>query len=265
MDKKSIALSLALLISGVQHAVAESMGDSSILDRRVQTAIYTPDNVFRIQSVIGRTTLIQFPQNETVNGESGLIIAGDPKAWSIGVNKAGNMIAIKPQTADDPNTNLIINTSKHTYLMELKLVKDVALMTYALRFKHPEPPKVVAVAKAPFDPCNGLHSGAYQVRGDKTLAPLEIWDNGTFTCFRFPNNVPRPVIYQVLPDGTETVANTRPPEGDIVVVHGISKLFRLRLNSLVMEARSTQQLNTTYNYSGTTTGEVREVKRAEQQ
>lgn len=262
MGKRILALPLVLMLAGVGSASAESIGDSSVLDRRVQTAVYSPDNVFRIQSVIGRTTLIQFPQNETVNGESGLIIAGDPKAWSIGVNRSGNMIAIKPQTADDPNTNLIINTSKHTYLLELKLVKSVTEMTYALRFKHPEVPKPVAVAKVPFDPCNGLRSGPYQVRGDKSLAPLEIWDNGTFTCFRFPNNVPRPNVYQVLPDGTETVANTR-PEDDILVVHGVSKLFRLRLNALVMEARPTQQLSTPYNYSGTTTGEVREVKRAD--
>lgn len=265
MDKKFTAVMIALLmLAGTQKGAAESMGNSSVLDRRVQTAVYTPDNVFRLQAVVGRTSLIQFPPNETVNGESGLIIAGDPDAWSVGVNKAGNMIAIKPKTTDDPNTNLIINTSRHTYLLELKLVKQVSDMTYALRFTHPEPSKPKpALATAPVDPCSGLRSGPYRVRGDKSLAPLEAWDNGTFSCFRFPSNVPRPVVYQVLPDGTETLANTR-TVNDILVVHGVSQLFRLRLNSLVLEAKPTQQLGSSYNYNGTTTGEVREVKRAEQ-
>ncbi|WP_324729670.1 TrbG/VirB9 family P-type conjugative transfer protein [Pseudomonas chlororaphis] len=265
MDKKISALLIAMLMAvGTQRAGAESMGDSSPLDRRVLTAVYSPDNVYRVQAVIGRASLIKFPPNETVNGVEGLIISGDPSAWSLGVNKAGSMVAIKPKTDLEPDTNVIINTSKNTYLLELKLVTKVADMTYALRFVLPEnakpkPPAIAAVS----DPCHGLRSGPYKVRGDKSLAPLEAWDNGTFTCFRFPTNVPRPVIYQVLPDGTETLANTR-TERDILVVHGVSTLFRLRLNSLVLEAKPTQQLGTTYNYKGTTTGEIREVKRAEQ-
>lgn len=265
MDKTIIAIGVALfMFSGVQQVAAETMGDSSLMDRRIQTAMYTPDNVFRLQAVIGRTSLIQFPADETVNGESGLIISGDPDAWSIGVNKAGSMVAIKPKTDVDPDTNLIINTNRHTYLFELKLVKAAKDMTYALRFKHPEvtKPKLVATDVSA-DPCKGLRSGPYQMRGDKSLAPLEAWDNGTFTCFRFPTNVPRPVVYQVLADGTETLTNTRTVR-DILVVHGTSQLFRFRLNNLVLESKPTQQLTSTYNYNGTTTGEVREVKRAQQ-
>ena len=262
---KLTSLCIALgLAAGVPLAMAETMGERSVLDRRVQTALYTPDNVFRVQAKVGRASLIQLPPNETVNSEAGLITSGDPQAWTLGVNKAGNMISIKPVTAEDPDTNITINTNRHTYLLELKLVKSVTDMTYLLRFKHPElptPVKPVTVSVVE-DPCNGLRSGPYQMRGDKSLAPLEAWDNGTFTCFRFPNNVPRPVVYQVLPDGTETLTNTRTVK-DILVVHGVSQLFRFRLNTLVLEAKPTQQLSTGYNHKGTTTGDVREVKRAE--
>jgi type IV secretion system protein VirB9 len=262
---KLTSLCLALgLAAAVPYAIAETMGERSVLDRRIQTALYTPDNVFRVQASVGRASLIQLPPNETVNSEAGLITSGDPQAWTLGVNKAGNMISIKPFTAEDPDTNLTINTNRHTYLLELKLVKTVADMTYVLRFKHPEPlvTSKPVVANVVEDPCSGLRSGPYQMRGDKSLAPLEAWDNGTFTCFRFPNNVPRPVVYQVLPDGTETLTNTRTVK-DILVVHGVSQLFRFRLNTLVLEAKPTQQLGRAYNHNGTTTGDVREVKRAE--
>lgn len=264
MAKQAFVLVALLGVLGLPHATAETMGERSVLDRRVQTALYTPDNVFRVQTKVGRASLIQLPPNETVNSESGLITSGDPNAWTLGVNKAGNMISIKPVTAEDPDTNITINTNRHTYLVELKLVKTVADMTYLLRFKHPEPPPPVkpVTSNVVEDPCSGLRSGPYLMRGDKSLAPLEAWDNGTFTCFRFPTNVPRPVVYQVLPDGTETLANTRTAK-DILVVHGVSQLFRFRLNSLVLEAKPTQQLERAYNHKGTTTGEVREVKRAE--
>lgn len=264
VNKISIAL-LLLLSTAIPEADAEVMGQASVLDRRIQTAIYSADNVYRLQAAIGRTSLIQFPPNETVHGADGLMISGDPTAWSMGVNKAGSMVGIKPITPDDPDTNLVINTNRNTYIIELKLVKSVADMTYALRFKLPEQPKVkkAVATNVVSDPCVGLRSGPYQVRGDKSLAPLEAWDNGVFTCFRFPTNVPRPVVYQVLPDGTETLANTRTAH-DILVVHGVSALFRFRLNDLVLEAKPTQQLGTTYNYKNTTTGETREVKRGHQ-
>lgn len=250
---------------GARFAAAETMGAGSYMDPRVQTVVYTPDNVFRVQSVIGRTSLIQFPANETVNETSGLIISGDPTAWELGANQAGNMVAIKPVTDQEPDTNLIINTNRHTYLFELTLVKSKAEMTYALRFTYPEPVGVKKIAERDLNPnpCNGVMNRAYQRRGDKVISPFEAWDNGTFTCFRFPANVPRPVVYQVLPDGTEKLVNTRNVQ-NIMVVHGVSQLFRFRLNMQVLEVKTRQQLGGFYNYNGTTTGDIRVVKHADQ-
>ncbi|EJZ4870349.1 TrbG/VirB9 family P-type conjugative transfer protein, partial [Salmonella enterica subsp. enterica serovar Cerro] len=71
---------------------------------------------------------------------------------------------------------------------------------------------------------------------------------------------PRPVIYEVLPDGTESMVNMR-TVNDITVVHGVSQEFRLRLNKLVMAVRSKVPNTGWYNYNGTTTGEIREVKK----
>ncbi|PRW84483.1 TrbG/VirB9 family P-type conjugative transfer protein [Pseudomonas fluorescens] len=262
MDRKLSVVLAFCLGYGALDVQAETMGERSLLDSRVQTALYNPDNVYRVQAKIGRTSSIQLPPNETVMGRDGVITSGDPKAWELGLNQTGNLITLKPIEPDDPDTNFTINSNRHTYLIEMKLVKNLSDMTYLLRFKHPDRPKPV-----PFDlvsdPCSGLRSGPYQKRGEKSLSPSEAWDNGTFTCFRFPTNLPRPVIYQVLPDGTETLANVRPVR-DILVVHSVSHLFRLRLNGLVMEMKPTQALGSSYNFNGTTTGEVREVKRAEQ-
>ncbi|WP_411566856.1 TrbG/VirB9 family P-type conjugative transfer protein (plasmid) [Pseudomonas orientalis] len=241
------------------------MGSGSLLDRRVQTAVYSPDQVYRIQAGIGRSSLVQFPANETVNETSGLIVSGDPTAWTIGANKAGNIVAIKPSTDLEPNTNLMINTNKRTYLLELKLVKRPEDMTYALRFTFPEPPKPIAPARnTPVNPCAGpIQNGPYQRRGEMSISPSEGWDNGMLTCFRFATNAPRPVLYQVLADGTETLADTH-NEQNVLVVHGVSQLFRFRLNGMVLEAKPKHVVSTGYNFNGTTTGEIRELKHADQ-
>lgn len=243
---------LALLPS---VSLAESMGKSSTLDQRIQTAIYSPDEVYRIQAAVGRGALIQFPAGETVYDKESLMGSGDPKAWTLGVNEAGSQVLIGPTTDQDPDTNLIISTNKHSYLIELKLVKKVTDATYLLRFVLPEVPKPIVRAEEPANPCKGLENRNWQARGNKELAPSEVWDNGTFTCFRFATNKPRPVLYQVLPDGTETVASTR-NEQNVLVAHGVSSQYRLRLNGQVLEFR-TQLQPTAYNFKGTTTGEVR--------
>lgn len=261
----TLAIVGVILSTCAAQVCAESAGAGSTLDSRVQTAVYTPDNVFRVQAAIGRTSLIQFPANETINEDSGLMASGDPTAWSIGANKAGNLVSIKPITDQEPNTNLTINTNRHTYLLELKLVKRPGDMTYALRFTYPEAPKKpVVVRRDPANPCDGpVQNGPYQWRGDKVISPSEGWDNGLLTCFSFATNAPRPVLYQVLPDGTETLANVHNVQ-NVVVVHGVGQLFRFRLNKLLVEARPTHQTDTGYNFNGTTTGEVRGLKNAEQ-
>lgn len=255
----SPAAGMACLIATVSLPVlAENMGVASLQDKRVQTAVYSPDNVFRLQAMVGRSSLIQFPANETVNDDAGLITSGDPTAWTLGVNKAGNMVAIKPSSDQDPDTNLIINTNKHTYLLELKLVKKVTDMTYALRFVLPELPKTVAKIDSPVNPCSGLENRAWQTRGNKDLTPSEVWDNGTFTCFRFASNKPRPVLYQVMPDGLETLVSSH-NEQNILVAHGVSNQWRLRLNGQALEFKTLLH-PTPYNFKGTTTGEVRTLK-----
>ncbi|RMO70465.1 P-type conjugative transfer protein VirB9 [Pseudomonas syringae group genomosp. 3] len=268
VNKAASGLTALLLLTSSLPVFAESMGTGSSLDRRVQTAIYSPDEVYRVQATVGRGALVQLQSNETINENTGLMVSGDPKAWSIGPNKAGNMVSLKPITDQEPDTNLTINTNRRTYLIELKLVKRTQDSTYLLRFTYPEPPKKSgAVRRDAGNPCDGpVQNGPYQKRSDsesRSIAPFEGWDNGMLTCFRFTGTGPRPVLYQVLPDGTETVVDAH-NEQNVVVVHGVSRLFRFRLNSLVVEVRPTTQVNTGYNFNGTTTGEIRELKHAEQ-
>lgn len=263
MKKVVLAVLLSLLLPSVN---AETSGQGSPLDKRIKTAIYSKDNVYRLNAMKNRTSSIQFPPGETINLDSGLIVTGNPNGWTLGANKEGNMVAIKPKNeAVDPETNFIINTNKNTYIIDVRLTDNASLITYLLRFDYPAPPKP---SDNPFtgrelikNPCDGAMNRDYQKRGDVALSPAEVWDNGTFTCMRFPTNAPRPVIYQVLPDGTETLINSH-QVNDIVVIHGTSALYKLRLNKLVMGIKTDSHNTGYYNYNGTTTGEIKRVKDA---
>lgn len=266
MNKIFIAIMLVMLLPAAQ---AETGGRGSQLDRRVQTALYSPDNVYRIYTMKNRVSAIKLEPGETINMDSGAMGVGKPgnannPEWLIGSNKEGSMILVKPsQYAESPETNVVINTNRRTYLFELRLVQTPQSMTYLFRFDYPVPQKI---GETPFkgrsintNPCDGVSNRLYQKRGDMVLSPYEVWDNGTFTCLRFPTNAQRPVVYEILPDGTESLVNVH-QVNDIVVVHGVSKEFRLRLNKLVLALRTNSNNTGWYNYNGTTTGEIREVK-----
>lgn len=260
---KKPLLSLFILAAVATAVQAETGGRGSTLDRRIQTATYSPDNVFRVNASIGRATAIQLETGETIRGKDGVMVMGDPNAWEVGPNASGGMVTIKPKTDQEPDTNFIINTDRRAYIIELKLVKDVSKMTYLLRFDYPKPP---VPGDDPFigrnlnqNPCSGAENRRYEKKGDLSISPSEVWDNGTFTCMRFPTNAPRPVVYEVLPDGTEALVNFH-NVNDILVIHSVSKMFKLRLNKLVLAVRTSARNTGYYNYNGTTTGEVRQVK-----
>lgn len=77
--KKWMAATLicAVFSSGVD---AETVGKGASLDKRIRTALYSPDNVYRLNTMKNRTSTIQFPPGETVNRGSGLIATGNPGA-----------------------------------------------------------------------------------------------------------------------------------------------------------------------------------------
>ncbi|MCR8998686.1 TrbG/VirB9 family P-type conjugative transfer protein [Rahnella perminowiae] len=272
MKRKWTLLTVCLALGLCPLAQAEVAGRGGQLDHRVQVATYSADNVFRIYTMKDRISAIQLGPGETINMDTGAMVVGKPgdqnnHEWIIGANKAGTMILIKPsEYATNPETNVFISTNLRTYLIELKLTDKASLMTYLLRFDYPQPPKP---AETPFkgrelnvDPCQGTTNvnRRYRKRGDMTLSPSEVWDNGTFTCMRFPTNAPRPAIYQVLPDGTETLINSH-AVNDIEVIHAVSKAFRLRMNNLVLELRTDANNTGWYNYSGTTNGQILEVRK----
>lgn len=270
MKRQVTLLAICLALSVGQLAHAEVAGRGGQLDRRVQVATYSPDNVFRVYTMKNRISAIQLGPGETINLDTGAMVVGKPgdpnnHEWIVGANKAGSVLLIKPsQYATDPETNIFISTNLRTYLIELKITDKPSLMTYLLRFDYPQPPKP---AESPFkgrdlnvDPCKGtLVNRKYRRKGDMALAPTEVWDNGTFTCMRFPTNLPRPSISMVMPDGTEATVENH-PVNDIVVVHAVSKAFRLRLNDLVLELRTDANNTGWFDYNGTTNGQILEVR-----
>lgn len=89
-------------------------------------------------------------------------------------------------------------------------------------------------ASAGADPYDGTRNYRYVARGDRTLTPHWVWDNGYSTAFVFPGMQRIPSLYRIDPDGKEATADFS-VHGDTVIAPGTAPEWRLRDGRTVLE------------------------------
>jgi type IV secretion system protein VirB9 len=211
-------------------------------DARVRTIDYDPQQVVRVAGVYRTATEILFGDDETILH----VAVGDATAWEVAAEK--NILFIKPKAAHGL-TNLIVTTersdgSERNYTFELSTeAKARPAGLFVLRFRYPGDLKAAAMAalsveeqalmarltalKLDRGAVEGTRNLAYTVQGAISLQPSEVSDNGRFTIMRFPAGQAIPAVYEVTPDGTESLAPFD-VRGEFVVVHDTARQFRLR-------------------------------------
>lgn len=254
--KKTIlrAAFLAALVASASSQAA-SIPQGTSYDSRVQTIMYNPDDVTRVRIALGTSTLIQLEEGETVEVPNGGLGIGDANAWTIGVRE--NNIFMKPK-AESPDTNITLVTNRRTYALALETAPSRASTAFIVRYEYPEPPSVPK--SEPQQACtNGPVNVDYQMWGDTGLAPHLAWDDGRFTCLRYPRGNDLPAVYRVAGDGQEVLTNMN-VDGDTIVIHGVSEQFRLRLGNQVLGIKTDGLLRAAFNDTNTTVqGQVREL------
>lgn len=223
------------------HALVQPQG--SKFDPRVQTVTYNKSNVINITAKVGHAVLVQFEEDERLEGDSASLGMGDAEGWNLSVK--GNNILFKPMV-EDSDTNLVVVTNKRTYVFQLHINNETSIPTYVLRFNYPDTQATKQAAelaeqrKAENTLVDAISPIRAEVKnknywgyGDKTLAPTELFDDGTFTYFVFNNSKDLPVIYRKNPDGTESLVNKH-IKNNTVIVQELSKDFILRLGQSVL-------------------------------
>jgi type IV secretion system protein VirB9 len=230
MKKLALALLASCVVAG---PVASQIPVSSAKDSRIRYVRYDADNVVQLDGVIGIATHIILQDGETYVTHA----FGDADAWSFAIER--NHVFIKPK-ADHADTNLVIVTDRRSYNFRLNYIPTrKANAVYQLAFTYPETPtaRTAAVEKAATDAAFSVSRGKpnlkYTMSGDYSIAPVNVWDNGEFTFFKFPGNRDVPAIYMVDAAGKESIVNrnTTGAANDVVVVQKINPKFYLRLGN----------------------------------
>lgn len=207
-------------------------------DFRIKAVTYDPTEVVKIKAKAGVATHIILNKDENYQTHA----FGDSEAWNF--SNFSNNIFIKPKI-ENGSTNLVIVTDRRNYNLYLEYTKDS--QTYQVKFNYPEQVTSKNNKKNLENSLNNRFEGkiinlAYYMRGSYTVKPINVWDDGTFTYFKFLNNTDLPAIYSVDNNDNkkESLYNRTilGEDNNIIMLHGISKNWRLRSGSSALDIKN---------------------------
>lgn len=204
------------------------------VDSRIKTLIYSPNEVFELKVNHKYQSYVEFSKNERIQS----IAVGDSSSWKI--VPTGNKIFIRP-IEDSARTNMMIVTNKFSYTFDLVALEaiDSSDMTYIIRFYYPDEKdpfdkdtsyielledKVIKNKHQPMTKQKSINHN-YSTSGDKELIPLDLFDNGNLTFFKFTDIVPK--IFIVKENGSEHATEMLSFEG-LTIINGVYEKISLR-------------------------------------
>jgi len=197
---------------------------------------WSDTGVYPVIATPGRITDIVLEPGEALVG-SGAIAAGDTARWMIGDTSSGVgpgrrvHVLVKP-TAPDLATNLLINTDRRTYYLELR----ASARTWQAQVSWRYPPAEVVLVDAP-PAVAGLDlstvNRGYRIEGDHPLwRPVAVFDDGRRAYVEFGPDVvldDLPPLYRLGVDGKTTEIINYHVEGRRIVVERLFDRAELRL------------------------------------
>lgn len=225
-------LALALVTSLASPARPESAPRAGTLDPRVRDVTYQKDNVVGIDASYGVSTMIILGEDEKIE----TLALGDSVAWKVEPNRRGNIIFVKP-VDKEALSNLNVVTNKRVYSFILRSAfRNARAQVFKIRFRYPEDEtdaRLIARARerAALPNVQGFRlenaNREYSYKGSELVRPLEAFDDGVKTWFRFDPARETPAFFIVDKDRNESLVNFR-REGPFLVVDKIAAQWTLR-------------------------------------
>ena len=207
-------------------AFAEAIPRSGPNDSRVRVATYQDGQVYRLKVSLTHVTTVEFGQGETIRS----IIAGDTEGFQLDGVPGGRAFAVKPN-ARGVHTNITVYTNRRSYYFNV--TESSSPTFYVVQFRYPEDnqrPTNAVAQRAP--------NYNYAASDRTNFTPSSVWDDGTFTFFRFPRNAPVPAIFQHN-NGRERTVNSTQVEDGVLRVSGVGREWVLRLGDEIVCIQST--------------------------
>ncbi|MFC3098373.1 P-type conjugative transfer protein TrbG [Alteraurantiacibacter palmitatis] len=217
----------------------------------IQQYPWTQGALYQVYTAPGQVTDIALQEGEQLVGP-GPVAAGDTVRWIIGDTVSGSgatarvHILVKP-TRPDIATNLIINTDRRTYHLELRATASTYMASVSWTYPHDA---LIALANRNAAATNtapvasGVDVSAlnfrYRIEGDRVpWKPVRAFDDSTQVFIEFPAGISQgemPPLFVTGPVGDAELVNYR-VQGRYMVVDRLFAAAELRLGDRRSEQR----------------------------
>jgi len=168
-----------------------------------QLFVYAPGGLYMVTAAVGQVTDIMLQDGETLS-DTGAVAAGDTVRWVIGEASSGDgagrqtHILVKP-TDPGLSTNLVINTNKRTYHVELRSTRATYMASVGWSYPQDEliaiqhaqetaDAKTASQVAVGIDPAQ-LNFG-YRLTGpDVSWKPAQVFDDGAKSYVLMPEGI----------------------------------------------------------------------------
>jgi type IV secretion system protein VirB9 len=198
----------------------------------IQVYPYTIGALYQVYTAPGQVTDIALQQGEQLVGP-GPVAAGDTVRWIIGDTESGTgptkrvHIAVKP-TRSDLVTNLVINTDRRTYHLELRSTEKTYMASVSWQYPQDQlialrRQSALADAAVPVETDFQLSklNFRYEIEGDMPpWRPLRAFDDGVKVFIEFPRGIRQgemPPLFVLGPEGGAELVNYRSRQNYYVV------------------------------------------------
>ncbi|QOD38863.1 P-type conjugative transfer protein VirB9 [Candidatus Wolbachia massiliensis] len=257
-----ILLVLALLISSNSNASVNYNKPVSV-DSRIKRFVYSPNEVFTVVFSQGYYSYIEFAKGEKVEN----IAVGDASSWKI--SPYDNKLLIMPFEVSSRTNMIITTTKKRNYIFDLisrpnydklpgtdteKINNDYSAekdISYAVSFYYPQeedefdidlddistPTQMQYVVEKPekvIQENDSKYNYTYIDKGDnKDIIPIELFDDGYLTYFKFRNSNKIPQIF--VEEGKTRLLCKRLLFDDYIIIKGVHKRLFMRYENNEVE------------------------------
>jgi type IV secretion system protein TrbG len=182
----------------------------------VQVFPYSPGALYQIYASPGQITDIALEPNEQLIG-SGPLAAGDTVRWIVGDTESGNAdtrrvhIMVKP-TRPALQTNLVVNTDRRTYLIELRS-REKPYMPSVSWFYPEDRSNHASMPLTPLIPEMSQRRYRYVIEGDNPpWRPVNAFDDGRKVYIEFSPGIGQgemPPLFVIGQEGEPELVNYR--------------------------------------------------------
>ncbi|WP_430425158.1 P-type conjugative transfer protein TrbG [Phenylobacterium sp.] len=208
----------------------------------VQVYPWTEGALYQVYAAPGRVTDIALQPGEQLAG-TGPVAAGDTVRWIIGDTESGQGIGRRVHILVKPTdaklvTNLVINTDRRTYHLELRATPEAYMASVSWRYPQDDllALRTAAQADAAARPvAQGIDLDRlnfdYRIEGRASWRPIRVFDDGRQVFIEFPGGVSQgemPPLFIRGAEGAAELVNYR-VSGRRMIVDRLFQAAELRL------------------------------------